>query len=62
MASTKKAAEEKVLAPEYVEVEHVLGASTLVFLADGHRVEFVDGKASVSPEVAELLKKAELIK
>lgn len=47
---------------DFVEVEHFNGAKDASFFGPGFRVQFVDGKASVTKEQVKFLKEAGLIK
>jgi hypothetical protein len=60
-AAPSKAAPAPVVEPEVVEVEYVKPISTTVVF-ENNAIDFVDGKASVSPDVAARLKAAELVK
>lgn len=45
-----------------VEVEYLVGEFSTSYYGNGFRVDFVDGKANVTEEIAALLKEAKLIK
>lgn len=59
MAKVKSVEEAK---PEFIEVEYVLGDIQMTIYIANTSVQFVDGKAMVTPEVADALKEAALIK
>jgi hypothetical protein len=58
----KAKAKEASLEPEFVEVEHFADAKDAVYVGDGFRAHFVDGKALVPAAFVQELKEAKLIK